>query len=101
MGSAVRKGLIPRSLHAAFPLRWSDRIFEPHTRSRLADCAFAGQMSNLLARDASDKWGRGETDFAGSRLGYGTTSTHSLAGVMIQRQSPTNLQPPQSPLSGA
>lgn len=73
-GSAVRKGLIPRSLHAAFQLRWSDRIFELHTRSRVAGRAFARQMSNLLARDASDEWGRGETDFAGSRLGYGTTS---------------------------
>ena len=70
----ARKGLISRSLHAAFRLRWADWIFEPHTRSRLAVCAPAGQVSNLLARDASDKWGRGETDFAGSCLGYGTTS---------------------------
>ena len=51
----ARKGLTLRSSHAAFRLRWSDRIFEPYTRSRLAGCAFAGKMSNLLARDASDQ----------------------------------------------
>ena len=56
------------------PLSATSGDIEPHTRSRLAGCAFAGQMSNLLARDASDKWDRGEADFAGSRLGYGTTS---------------------------